>query len=474
MTNVDRNISCDKPREHCGVVGIAGHPEAATLAYLSLYSLQHRGQEGAGIVVNNEGILDGYRDIGLVADVFSEDVLNSLPGSMAIGHVRYSTHGTSVLKNVQPVWVDYARGSVALSHNGNLVNGSRLRAGLSAEGSIFQSTTDSEVMVHLIAKSHAPDFVGQVIDALNHLRGAYSMVIMNSDVMVAVRDPFGFRPLALGRIGDAHVVASESCAFDVIDAEFIREIEPGELIVIDKDGDIQSLFPLRQTRCAHCIFEYVYFARPDSFIFGENVANVRHRMGQELAREAPVEADLVMPVPDSANVAALGCAHESGIKYDMGLIRNHYVGRTFIEPEQNIRDFGARLKYNPVRGVLDGQRAVVVEDSIVRGTTMRKIIKMLRRAGVSEIHMRISSPPIRYPCFYGIDMPTREELVASTLSVEMLREFFLVESLHYLSLDGMVRATGLPKERFCLACFDGNYPVMDRECLEDEQTCLIH
>jgi len=297
---------------------------------------------------------------------------------------------------------------------------------------------------------------------------------MNNDVLIAVRDPFGFRPLALGRLGDAHIVASESCAFDVMDAEFIREIEPGEMLVFRRDGEMKSLRPLRETRRAKCIFEYVYFARPDSFIFGAYVGTVRHRLGEELAREAALDADLVMPVPDSASGAALGCSQASGISFNIGLIRNHYVGRTFIEPEQSIRDFGARVKYNPVRGVLEDKRVIVVEDSIVRGTTMRKIVKMLRLAGAAKIHMRISSPPIRHPCFYGIDMPTQEELIAATQSVEMLEKFFLVDSLHYLSLDGMVRATGQPRSEFCLACFDGNYPVTDEESLEDQEICLIH
>jgi len=452
-----------RPVERCGVVGVSGHPEASKLAYIGMYALQHRGQEGAGIVVNNEGSLHGYHQMGLVADVFDGATLDTLPGSMAIGHVRYSTFGDSSLENVQPVLVDYSRGSVALAHNGNLVNGKRLRHELGLQGSIFQSSTDSEVIVHLIAKSQAADFVVSVIDALQQARGAYSMVIMNNDVMIAVRDPFGFRPLALGRRDNAHIVASESCAFDVMNAEFVREIEPGEMIVIDRKGNMESLWQLRRTRRAHCIFEFVYFARPDSFVFGADVATVRHRLGEELAREAPAEADLVMPVPDSASGAALGYSHASGVPFDMGLIRNHYVGRTFIEPEQSIRDFGARVKYNPIRGVLQDNRVVVVEDSIVRGTTMRKIVNMLRAAGAAEIHMRISSHPIRHPCFYGIDMPTEEELIAANQSVEMLREFFLVDSLHYLSLEGMVRATARPKSDFCLACFNGDYPVLDNE-----------
>jgi len=463
----------DRASEHCGVVGVCGHPEASKLVYIGLYALQHRGQESAGIVVNNDGTLRGYRERGLVADVFDGATLDELAGPMAIGHVRYSTFGGSAIENVQPVLVDYARGAVALAHNGNLVNGARLRHELSEEGSIFQSTTDSEVIVHLIAKSRETEFVDSVVEALRQCRGAYSLLIMNNDVMTAVRDPFGFRPLALGKLGDAHIVASESCAFDVMDAEFVREIEPGEMVVIDRAGRVTSSQPLRQTGRAHCIFEYIYFARPDSVIFGADVATVRHRLGEELAREAPVDAEFVMPVPDSAMGAALGYSHAAGIPFDMGLIRNHYVGRTFIEPEQQIRDFGARVKYNPVRGTLDGRRLVVIEDSIVRGTTMRKIVDMLRAGGAAEIHMRISSAPIRSPCFYGIDMPTKQELIASTQTVEQLRELFLVDSLHYLSIDGMIRATGRPRDEFCLACFDGNYPVVDEECIEDEATCLI-
>ncbi len=455
-----RGLSDEHPREECGVFGVYGHPEAATLTYLGLYALQHRGQEGAGIASSDKGQMHSYRGVGLVADVFKPHRLASLPGSMAIGHVRYSTFGSSSLKNVQPLIVDYARGSMALAHNGNLVNAARLRDELEDNGAIFQSTTDSEVVIQLIARSKEERFSDCVIDALRKVVGAYSIVATNGEEVVGVRDPNGFRPLWLGRLGNAHFLASETCALDIIDAEWVREIEPGEVVVIGPNG-VESMRPFEQAaRYTQCIFEFVYVARPDSVIFGQSVDEVRKRLGRYLARQAPVEADIVMAVPDSSNQAALGYSHESGIPFDMGFIRNHYVGRTFIEPDQTIRDFGVKIKLNPARSAIRDKRVVLIDDSIVRGTTSRKIVKMLRRCGVKEIHFRISSPPIINSCHYGIDTPRRERLIASTMSVEEIRDFLQVESLVYLSVENMVAATGLPMDSFCLACFNNQYPTL--------------
>ncbi|HEO70338.1 MAG TPA: amidophosphoribosyltransferase, partial [Candidatus Hydrogenedentes bacterium] len=396
----------DHLREECGVFGIYGHPEASTLTYLGLYALQHRGQEGAGIVACDDGTLRAYRGVGLVADIFKAHRLAQLPGVRAIGHVRYSTFGTSMLKNVQPLPVDYARGSMALGHNGNLVNAQALREELEDEGSIFQSTTDSEVIIHLVARSKRKRFVECVIEALRQIVGAYSIVATDGHEVVAARDPRGFRPLWIGRLGGAHVFASETCALDIIDAEWVREVEPGEVVVASTAG-LESFAPFEVMQPQHCVFEFVYLARPDSVVFGQSVDDVRKRLGANLARYAPADADLVMAVPDSSNPAALGYAHESGLPFDMGFIRNHYVGRTFIEPDQSIRDFGVKIKLNVSRSTVAGKRIVLVDDSIVRGTTSKKIIKMLRRAGAKEIHFRISCPPIIDSCYYGIDTPRR-------------------------------------------------------------------
>ncbi len=447
----------DRFREACGVFGILGSSEAPNLTYLGLYALQHRGQESAGIVASDGESLHLEKSMGLVADVFTETRLKRLKGSLAIGHVRYSTTGSSQLKNAQPILATCRHGTVALAHNGNLVNAQLLRAELETQGSIFKSSTDSEVIVHLIARSKSDDLVEATAEALNRVTGAYSLVIMNERELLGIRDPRGFRPLSLGKLGDAWVLASESCAFDLIDAKFVRDLEPGEFLHITPRG-LKSYYPLAPGRSAQCIFEYIYFARPDSILFGQSVARVRKALGRQLAEEAPAEADLVIPVPDSGVPAALGFSDRSGIPFDHGLIRNHYVGRTFIEPKQSIRHFGVKIKLNPVRELLEGKRVVVVDDSIVRGTTSRKIVTMVRSAGAREVHMRISSPPTISPCYYGIDTPTRRELIASSHSVDEIRTYIRADSLGYLSMAGLLKAVG-KDTGFCHACFSMDYPV---------------
>jgi len=454
-----RDRSEDHLRDECGIFGIFGHEEAAKLTYLGLYAQQHRGQEGAGIVVGGDGgQLNAHRGVGLVADVFKPHKLARLKGDLAIGHVRYSTFGSSELKNVQPLAVDYARGSMALGSNGNLVNAKILREKLEEDGAIFQSTTDSEVIIQLISRSKKASFVESMIDALGQVIGAYSLLATDGDDIVAARDPLGMRPMWLGRMGDAYVVCSESCALDIIAAEPLREVEPGEVVRISSSG-IESIKPFEPTIPRNCIFEFVYVARPDSIIFGRSVDDVRKQLGRNLASVAPVEADIVMAVPDSSNPAALGYAHESGIPFDMGFIRNHYVGRTFIEPDQQIRDFGVKIKLNPARSAIEGKRIILIDDSIVRGTTAKKIIQMLQRCGAREVHFRISCPPIINSCHYGIDTPNREKLIAYNMTVEQMREELDVDSLAFQTLEGLVEATGLPKEQFCLACFNEDYPT---------------
>ncbi len=448
----------DKFHEECGVVAIYGHPEAANLAYLGLYALQHRGQESAGIASVDKGNVYIEVGMGLVADIFSSQRMQRLPGNMAIAHNRYSTSGISKIMNAQPCLINYSKGSLALAHNGNLVNSQQIREVLVEHGAIFQSTNDSEVIVHLIAQSHAESFLERVVEALSEVKGAYSLALMSENEIIAARDPYGFRPLCLGKLGDAYIVASESCVMDLIEAEFIREIKPGEVLLINENG-VQSYFPFRRYESKQCIFEHIYFARPDSFLFGDFVYSVRKRMGQALARQAPVKADLVVPVPDSGNLSALGFSEELGIPYEMGLIRNHYVGRTFIEPQSQIRHFGVKVKLNPVKELIRDKRIVIIDDSIVRGTTSRKIVKMLQNAGAKEVHVRISSPPSLYPCYYGIDTPNREELIASRHTVEETRRFLTADSLEYLSLDNMLEVMEEDKSQFCSACFDGNYPV---------------
>jgi amidophosphoribosyltransferase len=446
-------------REKCGVVGVFGHPEAANLAYLGLCALQHRGQEAAGIVSSDGQVLVSHRGLGLVTDIFPEAIIRRLRGDAAIGHNRYSTTGGSQhLKNAQPLVVEYGRGGLAVAHNGNLVNAERLRAELEARGSIFQSTVDTEVIIHLIAAASAETLEDRVVEALQQVRGAYSLVFLAPHKLIAVRDPHGFRPLVLGRVKGAWVVASETCALDLVDAEYEREVEPGEMLVISEDG-LHSYHPFAKAPGAKCIFEYIYFARPDSQIFGRSVYQARKELGRRLAREAPVEADIVIPVPDSGVPAAIGYAEAAGIPFEMGLIRNHYVGRTFIEPRDAIRHFGVKVKLNAQRNVLEGKRVVVVDDSIVRGTTSRKIVKMIRDAGAAEVHMRISSPPTTNPCYYGIDTPNRAELIASSHDVDEIRRYITADSLAYLSEEGMYTFLGGEQPGFCDACFTGRYPV---------------
>ncbi len=454
-----RDLGDDHMKDECGVFAVVGHEEAATLTYLGLYALQHRGQEGAGIVVSNKGHLNAHRGVGLVSDVFPRHKLNRLRGDIAIGHVRYSTFGSSELKNVQPLPVDYARGSMALGHNGNLVNADFLRDELEAQGAIFQSTTDSEVIIQLIARSRQERFVDSVIEALKMVEGAYTIVTTNGECVVAARDPLGFRPLWLGKVGDAYILASETCALDIIDADWVREISPGEVLCITRGQEPEVIRPFERVVPKQCVFEYVYVARPDSFVFGHSVDEVRKRLGANLAKVSPVEADLVMAVPDSSNPAALGYSHATGIPFDMGFIRNHYVGRTFIEPDQKIRDFGVKIKLNPSRTAIEGKRIVLIDDSIVRGTTARKIVKMLRRCRAKEIHFRISCPPIIGSCYYGIDTPNKERLIAHNKTVEQMRQYLDVDSLDFQTIDGLLEATGSARDHFCLACFTTNYPT---------------
>jgi amidophosphoribosyltransferase len=445
--------------EECGVFGICGAKKAAELTYLGLYALQHRGQEGAGIVSSNGEKIYQHKGSREVNDVFShKDILNRLKGNLAIGHNRYSTTGASSSVNIQPLLITYKKGNLAVAHNGNLTNSYSLRTAMERQGSIFQTTSDSEIVLHLVARSRKDKVEEMIQDALLKVKGAFSLVFNTMDSLIAARDPHGFRPLALGRLKDAWVVASETCAFDIIGAKYERDIKPGEIAVINQEG-IKSYFPFKSVKHSFCIFEFIYFARPDSIIFGDNVDKIRRRLGRQLAKEKPVNADIVISVPDSSNTATLGYCEESGIKYEVGLIRNHYIGRTFIEPEQRIRDLDARIKFNPVRGVLKDQRVVIVDDSIVRGTTSRKLIKMLRAAGAKEVHFRVSSPPIISPCFYGVDMPTREELVASSKSVDQIRKYLDVNTLGYLSLPGMLSMHSLDGRNFCTACFSGKYPT---------------
>ena len=448
----------DKLHEECGVVGVYGHPEAANLVYLGLYALQHRGQESAGIVASTHSKMRLEVGMGLVADVFDPIRILKLPGPLAIGHNRYSTAGKSELVNAQPCMINYSAGSLALAHNGNLVNAHAIRKGLGSKGAIFQSTNDSEVIVHLMAQSKAETFVDQAAEALRQVSGAYSLVLMTKTELVAARDPHGFRPLCLGKLDGAYIVASETCVMDLIEAEFIREVEPGELILINDQG-IQSFFPFKKVETKHCVFEHIYFARPDSFIFGEHVYTARKNMGRAMAQESPADVDLIVPVPDSGVVSAMGFAEESGIPFEMGLIRNHYVGRTFIEPQSQIRHFGVKLKLNPVKEIIAGKRIAIIDDSIVRGTTARKIVKMLRDVGAKEVHLRISAPPILHSCFYGIDTPTKEELIAHTHDLEETRQYLAADSLAYLSLEKMMEVLENGKKKFCSACFDGNYPI---------------
>ncbi len=453
-------MSGENIKDHCGIFGIYNHPEATRMTYLGLFALQHRGEEAAGICTSDGEDLHLYKNQGLVGDVFAQDPLQNFPGPHAIGHVRYSTTGSSTLVNAQPYKVDYSRGQVAVAHNGNLVNAQILRAELEAYGSIFGSTMDSEIFVHLMAKPAYRNAEEAVVESVKKVQGAFSLVILSEKQLFAVRDPHGFRPLCFGKIGDGYVVASETCAFDLIEADFIRELEPGEVLVIDEDGP-RSHFPFEGSglKRAHCIFEHVYFARPDSMIFGDNVALVRERLGRNLAKEHPANADIVVPVPDSGNFAAMGFARQSGIPLAHGFTRNHYVGRTFINPTQSTRSIKVKIKLNPIREVVEGKRVVVVDDSIVRGNTAKSRVKLLRKAGAREVHMRISCPPHISPCYYGIDFPSKSELLACNNTIEEIKSFLDVESIGYLSMDGMLSATRLAPSSFCGACFSGKYPT---------------
>lgn len=463
----------DKFHDECGVFGVYGHMEAANLAYLGLYALQHRGQESAGIASADGTLITFHKAMGIVSDIFSEEVLGRLQGHVAIGHVRYSTTGSSEPKNAQPFVADFERGSIAVAHNGNLVNADALRRTLEMEGSIFQSTADTEVVVHLIARSRLESIEDRIVDALSQVRGAYSLLFLTRDRLIAVRDPFGIRPLVLGKIkGGGHVVCSESCALDLIEGKMIREVEPGEMIVVDGRG-VRSTHPFLPVAPRFCIFEHVYFARPDSVFGGSSVYQVRKRLGRRLALESPVEADIVIPVPDSGVPAALGYSEASGLPFEMGLIRNHYVGRTFIEPQQSIRHFGVKIKLNVVRDVVGGKRVVVVDDSIVRGTTGRKIIKMIRDAGAREIHVRVSSPPVTHPCYYGIDTPMRRDLIAATHTLEEINTYLTSDSVRYLSVEGLHACVPNHGKGYCDACFTGDYmiPLETRE--REEQLPLF-
>jgi len=446
--------------DNCGVFAIYGSPRAAELTYFALYSLQHRGQESAGIVTAGNGSVHIYKNMGEVNEVFADrQILSRLKGSIAIGHTRYSTTGASSLTNIQPLLITNRSQKLAIAHNGNLTNSYQLRKKLERSGSIFQTTSDTEIFLHLAALSKKRAWFSRLCDTMNHVEGAYSIVFITEESIYAMRDPMGFRPLCLGRYNSkAWVVASETCAFDIIGAKYVREIEPGEVVEINRKG-IRSAFPVKKQPHAFCIFEYIYFSRPDSKVFGENVDKIRRRLGRQLAREHPADADIVIGIPDSANTAALGFSEQSGIKFEIGLIRNHYVGRTFIDPEQKIRDLDVKIKFNPVKGVLNGKRVVVVDDSIVRGTTSMKLVKLIRSAGAKEIHMRVSAPPIISPCYFGIDMPTREELIASSKSVKKIQEYLGVDSLGYLSIDGMLSMPSLPNGSFCVSCFSGRYPL---------------
>jgi amidophosphoribosyltransferase len=451
-------IDDDHFHDHCGVFGIFGHPEAAKMAYLGLYALQHRGQESAGIASTDGANVHVHKSLGHVQEIFTPDVIARLAGDAAIGHTRYSTAGDTSLMNAQPVVIDCNKGKLALGHNGNLTNAIEVRRRLEHRGSIFQSTSDTEVIVHLIARSSARNLSGAIADALNQVEGAYSLLLLTRDEIYAIRDPRGFRPLCLGRLNGAWVAASETCAFDLIDAEYVREVEPGEMVRISRSG-IESIRFAPEKPHQYCIFEHVYFSRPDSVVFGRPVNESRERLGRLLAQEHPAVADLVTPVPDSGVPAAIGYAAESGIPFRMGLIRNHYIGRTFIEPEQAIRDFGVKLKLNPVRRMLEGKRVVLVDDSIVRGTTSRKIVRLMREAGAAEVHVRISCPPTISPCYYGVDTPRREELIGANNSVEQIRQFLGADSLGYLSLKSMRAAVEDTEGKFCTSCYTGSYPT---------------
>ena len=461
IMNQDHSLfdeSDDHFHDECGVFGVCENPEAANLTYLGLYAQQHRGQESAGIVCTDGHTFNSHRGMGLVADIFKKSEIAQLAGRSSIGHVRYSTSGESGLRNCQPFSFEYAHGGIAMCHNGNIVNAPQLRKELEKEGSIFQSTSDTEVLIHLVAKSKAAITRERLAEAINQLQGGFSLLVLTESSLFGVRDKNGIRPLVLGKLDGSYVLASETCAFDLIGATYVRDIEPGEMVLIDKHG-IQSMHPFENATSKFCVFEYVYFARPDSNLEGINVYQARYQIGVELAKESPAEADIVIPVPDSGVPPAMGYAEASGIPFQMGLIRNHYVGRTFIEPQQSIRNFGVKLKLNPNRRLIEGKRVVLVDDSIVRGTTSRKIVEMVRAAGAAEVHMRISSPPTKHSCFYGIDTPNEDELLANKMDLEEMCKAINADSLAFVTFDGMYRAVGKPRDVHCDACFSGDYPV---------------
>jgi len=442
----------------CGIFGIYPHKDAAELASVGLYALQHRGEESCGIITRHNKKIYLHKGLGLVSEVFNEKITKRLLGDMAVGHVRYSTTGSTNPKNIQPFYVKSRLTDIAIAHNGNLTNTLKLHRELEEKGALFQTTMDSEVIAHLLAHSKENEIKERIIWTLSQLEGAYSLVLMINDILIGCRDPYGFRPLCLGKLDSAYVLASETCVLDLIGAQYIRDVEPGEIVFIFKDK-IEQIKPFKKEKFSFCIFEYIYFARPDSSIFGHNVYLVRKKLGEQLAKEFPVDADLVMPIPDSGTYAALGFSQASKIPFEFGMIRNHYIGRTFIQPLQTLRDFRVKVKLNPLKEILKGKSIVVIEDSIVRGTTSRARVKTLRLAGVSKVHMRVSCPPLRFPCFYGIDFPTKKELIASKHDIAWIRDFIGVDSLEYLSLDGMLNSMPLAKDNFCTACFTGNYPV---------------
>ena len=458
----------DKFKDECGVFGIFGHPEAANMTYLGLYALQHRGQESAGIAASDGQQVRLSKEMGYVADIFGGETLAKLSGPASIGHVRYSTAGESKLLNAQPILIDCAHGQIALCHNGNIVNAGELRDDLVQQGSIFQSNSDTELILHLYARSRARSVEDAIVESVAQVQGAFSLVMLTKDKLIAVRDPHGFRPLALGRLDNAWVVCSETCAMDLIGATYERDVTPGEILIISADG-VKSIKPFPKAPLSHCIFEHVYFARPDSYVFGRSVNEVRTELGRILAREQPVEADVVVPVPDSGVCAAMGFHEASGVPLRMGLIRNHYVGRTFIQPQQSIRHFGVKVKLNPVRSILNGKRVILVDDSIVRGTTSRKIVRMVRAAGAKEVHVRISCPPTISPCFYGVDTPRKAELIGATHTLDEIREFLEADSVAYLSLEGLLSAVQSERSSYCTSCYTGVYPV---EFPRDEATYL--
>jgi len=463
----------EKPREACGIFGIYDHPEAAALTYFGLYALQHRGQESAGIAVARDMQIAEHKGMGLVSDVFDMEQLSQLDGGSAVGHVRYSTTGSSILTNAQPFRVHHSKKSYAVAHNGNITNAHILKNELEQAGSIFQSTMDSEIFLHLFVKNLKFGFEQALVETVSRLEGAFSIIMLTSKgEVIGMKDPHGFRPLCLGKLNGNYVLASETCAFDLVEAEFIREIDPGEIVIIGENGIKSLQIPAAPNR-AFCIFEFIYFARPDSMIYGKNVYLTRKAHGQRLAQEAPVDADLVMPFPDSGTYAALGYHEESGIPFEMGMIRNHYVGRTFIQPTQSMRDFGVRIKLNPVKQLLKDKDLIIIEDSVIRGTTIKTRVKSLRKLGVRRVHMRVAGPPHRYPCHYGIDFSTRGELIATQKSIQELKDYLGLDSLHYLSIEGLLQSTGIedPEQAFCKACFDGCYPVsfdalVSKDCLE--------